>query len=59
MLATSLKNPPPTTYYLIEKTKKQIPRHTKARVWQPFPASLASLPNTCFSPTAPAPLKVL
>jgi hypothetical protein len=34
--------------------KKQIPIRIKAKVCQPFPASIASLPNTCFSPTAPA-----
>ena len=30
------------------KNQKKDSLRTKAKVWQPFPASIASLPNTCF-----------
>jgi len=41
----------------MEKKKTNTPAH-KATVWQPFPAGLASLPNTCFLANAPALLLV-
>lgn len=57
-LATSLKNHSDNNFLPDWKDKnKNTPTH-KATVWQPFPASLASLPNTCFLATAPAPLIV-
>jgi hypothetical protein len=44
------------TEKIMKNQKTNTPPH-KSRVWQPFPASLASLPNTAFFATAPALLK--
>jgi len=50
------KNTPAIIYSTIKRQKKANTPPHKATVWQPFPASFASLPNTCFFATAPASL---